>query len=144
MIIKSHLRIGNYVQRGNMVFVIENVDMDSVIVKQLWAEKNTGTFTFEEIEGVPITPAILRKHKWVEEGSGYFVFTGNHPAELGGIPGLLDIEYPWSGYPQARVWTFQDREKEDRRGAATVLQYFHELQNLVFGITTKELAELIE
>lgn len=144
MIRKNEVRIGDYMRHGEMIFEITDIDVDLVRVKQVGNEENTGSFTFDDIEGVPITADLLKSKKWVEQEPGYFVFKGQNPAGLSYIDGLLDIECPYADGPGIRVWLNQDKTKEGHPGNASHITYFHQLQNLIFGVTTKELSELIK
>lgn len=144
MIRKYDLRVGNYIQHGEIVYVVTDIQDDLVRVVQLGNGKITGSFPLNDVDGVPMSPNLLKSHKWVEEKKDYWVFKGRNPTGISYISGLLDIDYPYADGPGARVWVSQDRTKEGSPGSATYIMYFHQLQNFIFGLTTIELSDLIE
>lgn len=143
MIRKSDLRVGNYVQHGDVTYVVTDIQNDLAMVVQLGSEQIGGSYLLNDIDGIPITPKILTSHKWALKDKNNFVFKGQNPSGISYIDGLLDIECPYAGGPGVRVWINQDKAKEGHPGSATYITYFHQLQNLIFGLTTKELSELI-
>lgn len=144
MLKNTDLRVGNYFSYKGDVFEVNIIEADAVVGTSR-ANGGRGTFPYTDIDGVPFSRGILEAHGWAgvpAKGNNYYAFTGKSPVKLGGIAGLLDIEFPYDNGPMARVWTFQDRTKEYDPGTATMLQYFHELQNLIFGLLVVELVDL--
>lgn len=146
MISQTDLRIGNLVldKDTNTIFEITSLNIDTLTVCEHTNPNNSGATTYDSIIGLPFSRQMLNKNKWYEKDNklNFYFFLGYNPATTGPIEGLLDIEFPYDNSHLARVWTNSDSQKEYNQGIATIIEYWHQLQNFVYGITGKEIKDL--
>jgi hypothetical protein len=145
MIKNNDLRIGNLIKHGDIIFAVSSIGENSVHVKRQGDNKNSVELSYENIEGLPITKELLNQFKWKQNipNSNYYLFEGSLASANSRKIGFLDIEFPYNNDEYTKVWIHQDKTKNYLAGTATLIASFHELQNLIYGLTKLELTELI-
>lgn len=114
MIKVNELRIGNWVSNGEKIFTVDaNVIYD------------TATLEYYPIEPIPLTPGILEKAGFKKESIDYY---------------FLPIDEHSKIYYNGNELVISLSENEfEAYHHFPPCEYFHQLQNLYFALTGKEL-----
>lgn len=122
MILTVDLRIGNLVTVSEVVYRITGISETKVSCKG-----RKGSFTFEEIQPIPITAEILEKagFKQVKKTSWY----DKEPNE----------GFSYRLYAN-RVMIFHPGQNTLSHWLNTHIAYFHQLQNLYYYLTGREIS----
>ena len=132
----EYLRLGNILTDGKFLFGVNTIEEETIWgylfhcikpekLEDYYAEGNHH-FNIENIDGVPLTEEWLMKF-------GFEKFIGNNI-----LWGLGDFCVGWYGNKYA-TWIIRMRQENNEMNFHSQIEYVHQLQNLYFTLTGKEL-----
>jgi hypothetical protein len=123
MIQANELRVGNWIT-GNFPFmIIKQVSCYGVDLYMPQCEADDFSYDLEEIEPIPLTPEILEQCDFVFDGASYLAKDG-----------IGQISY------RVHLWVINNTIMwVANEGFSVTLNSLHQLQNLYYALTGKEL-----
>lgn len=137
MIDRKQLMIGNYVMLGDRIHVVDEIRTGNIVGR--WINTNDGKYSdykvsmIEEFYPIPLTEEILLKCGFGRRGGTFYLII-----QTGAATHSIYIEYVFSGDTgYGDMWIGKETGQTKKIFLNT--KYLHELQNLFFAITKKEL-----
>jgi hypothetical protein len=122
----NELRIGNYIGDKDDIAIVESIDKDGCMVQFINDEKN-GFRISQPIKPIPLTEEWLLRMGFEKKEDDLFIIklTYNNNS----------IKYS----KDYQTWVYYKDDNDAGCNAIADCQYVHELQNLYFALTKKEL-----
>ena len=142
----NELRVGNYLFCHRYLSIVQGVNSEVVIVLKCLNTLKVIEFGSNEIKPIPITEEWLLKFgfdnwglgtQWNNEFESYVRYVRHN--DLDGTSNF-EIHYIKSTYGNSEHYQyFISCDEDDRLNWGEDIEYIHQLQNLYFALTGKEL-----
>jgi hypothetical protein len=122
----NELRIGNYIGDKDDIAIVESIDKDGCMVQFINDEKQ-GFRISEPIKPLPLTEEWLLKFGFEKKENGLFT---------------KKLEYIYNSLKYCedyKIWIYYNDDNDAACNSIADLNFVHELQNLYFALTKKEL-----